>query len=50
MPQSPHLGKVQNLEESSRGYGNDANTKMEPEPICFGTISPERGMPSRFVG
>ena len=50
MCQKPSSRKIQNLEESSRGYGDDANPKMEHiVNFFFGTISPKRGIHSPLL-
>ncbi|KAM1750647.1 hypothetical protein ACFX11_008862 [Malus domestica] len=49
VPHSPHPGKYRILRRAQDDMVMIPTPRWSPEPICFGIISPERGMPSPLL-
>ncbi|KAM2504096.1 hypothetical protein PS1_038050 [Malus domestica] len=45
VPQNPYLGKYRILKKTQEDMVMMPTPRWSPKPICFGTISPERGIP-----
>ena len=49
VPPSPHPGKYRILRRAQEDVVMMPTPRWSPEPICFGTISPERGPPAPLL-
>ena len=49
VPLKPHPGKYRVLRRAQEDMAMMPTPRWSPEPICFGTISPERGLPAPLL-